>query len=326
MGKKDYSFSKLNSDEKLDKLYSMMCNIQSVAKQSNDNIKKLTKRVQAIDLRVDNIEQKLKSTNNKSNMVDGAMKNMQHKINELQQAKFECDMIIRGIPEIESDEQSLLTIVQIIIDKLNCDKPYNILSIYRVGKANVNKNNKSPRLLNVQFEHKNQKANILEAKKKVKICCDQIKLEDKPIGTSDQIVYFDERLTKETSDLYFDARQLRNQQLLKYVWVHNGAVFVKENDEAKTIRVRDQQQLSIFKKGSKHSSTRNDGSDQGADSGSSSQSSDDDDDDASSDNEYEEAANTISSPSLKGKSKSNATKKNVDQLYRRSTRSKKKAH
>lgn len=255
---KEKSFSKCDSDEKLDRLYNMLCNVQSVVKQSNDDIKKLGKRVQAVDLRVDRIEQKVKSVEKKTDNTDGEIKQLKSTINELQQAKLECDMIIHGVPEIESDEQSLLTVVEIIIGQLNCDKPYNILSIYRLGKANDTSKKSKPRPINVQFEHKNQKATVLKAKKKVEISCDKIKLEDKSIGKSNQLIYFDERLTKETSFLYYNARQLRKQQLLKQAFILNGNLFVRETEDSEAIRIRNREQLFLYKKDNKSNSTKND--------------------------------------------------------------------
>lgn len=51
--------------------------------------------------------------------------------------------------------------------------------------------------------------------------------------------YINEQLTEYTSDLFKEARILRNEGRLEYAWLKNGKVFVKAYGSTETIKVRD---------------------------------------------------------------------------------------
>lgn len=161
---KSDNFSQLSTDKKLDRLYNIVCTANDVAQSRHSDI---TQRLDAMNTRINNIDQRIIRTEQKNQLLTDQMKNMQVAINQLQQSQIDCDFLIRNVPEIEKDEASLLTIVQLILQEIKADVPYNIMNVKRIGKNNQELRNKNHRLILVQLNHKDEKNMILTAKKKV---------------------------------------------------------------------------------------------------------------------------------------------------------------
>lgn len=69
---------------------------------------------------------------------------------------------------------------------------------------------------------------------------------DKNVGTVNDVLYFDEHLTKELSQLYFMARSLRKRKLIKYVYIRNGALLVKRTDTSPVVKIIEPEELKVF--------------------------------------------------------------------------------
>lgn len=190
----------------------------------------------------------------KSDKIESEVNTLKATVNTLQQDKLARDLIIRGVPNVDTDEDGLLTLTNLMLKKINCDKPYNISSIQRVGRNDVEQASKFRPIL-VQFEHETQKDNVLLAKKKVKLSCNEIEFEGKVLGSDAQVIYFDECLTKVNMDFFYHARMLRKKKLIKYAWTRSGTVFVKKDDGSKAVRITDMAQLRSFGKRRQNNST-----------------------------------------------------------------------
>lgn len=140
----------------------------------------------------------------------------------------------------------MCAIVHLLVQRLKLDFEPNIYCIRRIGKKSHSSTVHRPILL--QVADKVDKTKLLIAKKKTKVTCDQLAYEDKNVGTFDNVVYFDEHLTKELSQLYFLARNLRKRQLVKYVFIRNGALLIKRSDNSPVVKIVDPEELKSFEK------------------------------------------------------------------------------
>lgn len=170
-------------------------------------------------------------------------------------------MIIRNIPEDKKYEDKLLEIVQLLIQKIQYTKPVNICSVQRIGTVVDGEAKQQNRPVVVKFASKSEMIDVLSVKKKVTINCSQILYGNEPIGTADQVIFFDERLTKLNSDLYYHARLLRKNGHVKYAWMRNGIVYVRKSENSSAVRIVEIQQCKSLEKKRKLNSTRNDNSD-----------------------------------------------------------------
>ena len=176
-------------------------------------------------------------------------------MNALRQEKMIADIIISGVPECENDNANLLPIVHTIMQKLSYEQPINIVSAHRIGRTMEVNGKKKERSILVQFSNKDEKYKVLACKKKQTITCDQIVINGRAAGTKEHKVFFDERITKATSDLFYAARKLKKRNLITHAWIRYGNLFVKKNNDADAIRIHDIQQLRAFEKRRKENSS-----------------------------------------------------------------------
>lgn len=252
---KNKSFSDLSMDDKFNQLWSKSCSESATAKQRHEEV---TCRLKTLSLRVDKIESCTVKLEQKHQMVCSEVVKLKSKVNELEQSTLNCDLIIRGVPEVEQSADDLYTIVQLILQKLNIPPTFNISTVQRLGKPREQNRSAGSRYILLQLSQKNEKDNILAAKKKIKITCDQLILDnDRPVGSGKQIIYFDERLTKTTSELFYAARLLRKDRIIKHAWVRNGIVHIRKEDKSVAVRITEQSQLRELERKRRCSSTPN---------------------------------------------------------------------
>lgn len=238
------SFASLNTDQKLECIYNVVCTMHS----------DVTKQLREIDTRVNNVESRITGAESNNAEIRSEVDQLKQTINTLRQDKILSDIIIHGVPECEQNESDLFALINSIMQEMKYDKPYTITAAHRIGRSHEDDKQKE-RSIVVQFANKQEKYDVLTCKKKVKVTCNQIQLNSSPVGTEDQVIYFDERLTKTTAELYHAARLLRKKKLVKYAWIRFGALYIKKSDDTEAIRIHDIQQLRAYEKRRKEDSS-----------------------------------------------------------------------
>lgn len=66
-------------------------------------------------------------------------------------------------------------------------------------------------------------------------------------GNDKRIVYINEHLTMVNKYLYKLARDMRKENKIKYVWIRNGKLFVRTEDNSPHKIINDIEQLNEFK-------------------------------------------------------------------------------
>lgn len=236
--KKAKSFSKLSNEEKLDRLYSLLCSESAVAKSRHDentkSFEEVKENIKCLEKRVDRMEKY-------SDTVNEEIHRLKLTVNNLQQSAYCNELIIHGVPETEKNDDDLLTTVQLILQQVQCLPAPVIRAVKRFGKENQADKRNRPILL--QLNHYSEKEALLAKKKGVKVTCDKIIVNGKALGTSNESIFFDERLTQHTADLFRNARTLRKQQKLKFVWIRNGKLYIRKKDGDKANCINCQEQL-----------------------------------------------------------------------------------
>lgn len=235
----NFDFSKLTGDEKLGKLWEKLCHVDSQSNVMNDYLKDLKFEMQTMDSRIKKCEDIY------CNLID-EVNSLRTTVNDLQQAALNCNLIIRNVGEIEKNEIDLLTVTQLIIGKMNISVPVNITAVKRLGRK-VDGQNKSRQIL-VSLHTPEEKDRLMVAKKRTAIKASDVKFESVSVGKYNEIIYFDEQLTKQTADLYYATRQLRKRQVIKHTWVRQGKVYVRKRDGDQPIRITDMLKLTELTK------------------------------------------------------------------------------
>lgn len=229
-GSSSDQFAQLSSDDKLNKMWEKLCQVDDQSKEMILNINTLKSEIGKIDARVEKCEYR-------NNDLAEEVKSLKITVNDLQQAALDNDVIIRNVDEIEKNEDDLLTVTQLILDKINIPVPVNILNVRRLGR--MTEGSKRNRSILVTLGSAAERDRVMAAKRKVAIKGSQIVFENMAVGKDDTFIFFDENLTKHTADLYYAARQLRKRQQLKFVWVRRGKLYAKKRDGDQPTRITD---------------------------------------------------------------------------------------
>ena len=193
----------------------------TVRELKNDNTR-LTKQCEVLATENNNLKKELADQN--------------HRIDDLETYSRCSNLIIRGLPEQSSSErataalatsdttvlnESHLSVEKSVLafcnDKLNVHvKDSDIAIAHRLKKGPRD----SVRPVIVRFINRRVRNDVYFARKQLK-------------GQNSQ-VFISEHLTKNASDLFFEARKLLKEKRIFSTWTHNGQVFIKFTSDPST--------------------------------------------------------------------------------------------
>ena len=212
--KKSASFSSLTTDDKLERLYNTLCT-------ESGNTKK---RFEGLNLTLNAVAARVKETNSEVIELNGKLKDVNEEMSklkvtvaELQQATYRNDVVIRGVPEVEGSASDLLSIVQLILEKINTTAIIQLVK--RIGPKN--ETNRLPRTILLQVHNSDERKSIMNNKRKTKVTCDQLVFKNQQFGTGKDTIYMDERLAKSMADLCYSTRMLRKTKRIFSTWIRN---------------------------------------------------------------------------------------------------------
>lgn len=205
---------------------------------------------------VDEVRQKvLQLENNQKQLIKqnkwltSTVLNQQNELNDLKQQQLSGNLIINGIPECEASPTHTSHLVKSIVVGLgvNCTEE-DIIEARRLGRQSSDTENPSKRSILVKFSGIDLKRKIIVAKRKIpQLNCAGLTYNGKNIGTERDVIYINEDLTPLNANLYRQARNLRKNGQLKFVWIgRGGSVLVREKEGLPYQRIRDEGQLKKF--------------------------------------------------------------------------------
>lgn len=252
-------FDKLSMDNKLSALVAIamagkteVTNFRAEMLEFKEEIKVEVSGIRAdinkIAGRVDDLENRVDHNSEESKILRHEINNLNSTVNRLQQQTLATHIIIKGIPECESNDAERRQIISSLLTTLNCTSLLdNITIAHRIGKKNNGNDQHSTRPILMQLNDVRSKKLLLSAKKKQKVACSQIVLNGTAIGTESHLIFFDENLTRLNSDLFRKARELRRSGTVKYAWTADGKVMVRKSEGSSAIVVDSDKQLDKLK-------------------------------------------------------------------------------
>lgn len=231
MGKNKNNSSKLES--KLDKL------IDTIEK----NEEKASKRHKDITKRLDNIEYDVeKCKKNDRSMIEEIAK-LKASMNALEQAQLENFINIRGIQEVEVMESDLFDVVLELFQAISpAFAKHHVLKVQRIGKAREGQS----RPIVAQLSLKSAKDALIESAKAAPLDCSILTVKSLAWGSKDQKIFMGHHLTRENSTIFFEARKLRKQGIIKYAWIKEGHVLIKKSETSKAIYLNRVEDIQTF--------------------------------------------------------------------------------
>lgn len=235
MSRKKNNVSNSNLDEKMDKLLDKFEVVE----------KKMDKRMNAIEEKCNLLNKKSAMHEKKQTYLVREVAKLKGTVNEMEQEKLKCNIIIQGIPEIESEPNCLIDMVESFLRHLdNTMKKECMQLVKRFGPKKSREGFIRPIL--VKFNDEDIKANIMQAKKSTQTHCGIFTTNNKKWGTTNDKIFISDHLTQMNSQIFWQMRQWKKSNKIKYAWTKMGKIYIKKSDEDPAILVRNLDHVSAL--------------------------------------------------------------------------------
>lgn len=195
-------------------------------------LSELTKSQAAVVKRVENCETKSKS-------VDIEMIKLKGEVNSLRQAQLSKKVLIRGVPLLKNETlQTLRAVVDELFLLLKIESKC-ILAVKRFGKVM----DQQERLILVTVDSDETKYLLIKHKREKQIYIKDLMANFATHTSADRVVFVDEYLTPFNNYLLKSAKKLKTERNMKYVWIKNGVIHLKQSDTSEVILIRNQLDL-----------------------------------------------------------------------------------
>lgn len=164
-----------------------------------------------------------------NNDLQEELKLIKQQLNKKEQNELKNNLIIQGVPY--KDNENLGDLITKIGQNLEVPLGRNYTA-FRMGKDS-SKNS----AIKVIFEEEKTKAMLMKSKKR-------FQLNSSHLGFATNCkVFLNHDLTKANVRLYKAARQFKNEEGFKYIWMNNGNVLLRKDDNSKVMVVNSEEQL-----------------------------------------------------------------------------------
>lgn len=200
-----------------------------------EEIKKDFKDMQRKMITMENRQDKLEQQNQE---LRKKVKDMEVFIQDLAQEKNGNKVEITGIPQdVDSKAFTEKIFKAAKVDHIVNSSEYFIEKTFKPRQAGSGPVVKS---LVVGFQNKNRRDAVLEVLKR-----DKPRLSTKDISQEPPLhVYINEYLTPYMRRLFYEAKKVKNDKQYQYLWVKNGQILIKKNNDSKPMRLTSLEDLA----------------------------------------------------------------------------------
>lgn len=202
-----------------------------------DKIDKILRIVEATDKKLDTLAIKVKKLEIKDEQreveiqeIQEENKQLRKKIENLEQYSRRSNLIISGVPL--KKEEKIKEIIKKLAEKWDIDlHDYDIMAAHRLRtKTNI------PDII-VKVNNRDLIGQFIQKSKRKQITSENINLD---VALP---IYCSEHLTPYNKSLLYWAKKLKREGLVKFVWVKDGVVMVREREETPAKRIEGERDL-----------------------------------------------------------------------------------
>lgn len=208
---------------------------------------KLDNRLTIVESQCNNLERKQKKQQKFCTKVGSEVDKLKISVAVLEQERLERNVIIKGVPELQNEDSvALEDKVESIFCFLDTDfESQYLTSVRRIGN---NKDKNKNRLIVAQLSDVTIKSKVMKGLAAKNMNCSHFTYTSgMEWGSSDKKIYLSDDLTPTMSKVYYHARQLKKQKIVKYAWTKLGRIYVKEKDDSRAYKISSMEQLADFK-------------------------------------------------------------------------------
>lgn len=186
-----------------------------------------------------NHEELKKENKTLRNQIENLQKEIVHneeKGNINSQNLLRNNIEIKGIPQKEDiDDQE---IIKKNFNKIGIrSEKEDILEIRREENRNKNEN-----VIKIKLKNEHIKKHILEKSKQYYKNKGKLTTLDINLKNNQNIIYINEELTPKLKYLFGKTKELRKKGF-KYIWIKNGKIFVRKNEEEEVLNINNEEKL-----------------------------------------------------------------------------------
>lgn len=193
-----------------------------------DKIDDFGKEILEMNKKISFLEKSKTELENKNKILTQQVDQLFLQFEEMQQYSRNVNLQIDGVPETSNEN------VMQIVNKLSIaiDEPIvlnqDIQAAHRLASSNKNR----PRGIVIRFSNRQKRDNVLEKCKKAKLTSTTF-VENVPATP----VYVNEHLTLYYKKLLYEAKTYKFAKKVKYVWVKNSKILMRESDNSTIVRI-----------------------------------------------------------------------------------------
>lgn len=197
----------------------------------------LSREYDSINEKVINSEEKIKSLSRENNNLCTRVEELSNRLILLEQHSRETNIEVNGVPESKSE--NLMTVARKICNIISVPTEYiEAATCTRVRK--MNETNNRPRAIIIKLSSTRARDEILAAVTKFnkKNISNKLNTEHLGFREAKSPVYVSEHLTPFFKALHARTRQVAREKEYKFVWVRNGRIFVRKNDQSTAKQIK----------------------------------------------------------------------------------------
>ena len=217
----------------MDDMKAIKTSVEDV-KDIKNSVSKMEDKFDLFNVEVERLKAENESFKVKFEDVSKQNRELRLVINDLEQYSRIDNVVINGIPSTE--EENIRETVLNIAKNLEVN-----LSGYEINTAHCLRTNQDKIApIIVRLNNRNKKQELIRNSK-------QMRLHGKNLNMNPAMpIYVNEHLSPYTMSVFKNAIDLRNQGVLSHVWVREGNIFIRENENCPSRKIKDIEDLPIL--------------------------------------------------------------------------------
>lgn len=196
--------------------------------------------------------EKLKILEIENNTLKAEVFSLSQRVDNIESRSLTSYIQIDGFPVIPKNDklnENLNFIIKQIHQKLNVDvKDNEIVKVYQRSKI-INGKSRLIQSIIVQYVNNNIRNKLLIASKTEKnLTIDKLNLNFAKLENNTNKIYFNEFITLNKKKLLYKSRIFKNENNFKFLWVKNGKIYLKKDENSKIFIVKNEHVLNDIKK------------------------------------------------------------------------------
>lgn len=237
------------TDVSLTDVYTKLVELTTKQEDLNTEIRELKDKVIDFQAQTNALAEENTYLRNSHQILKEHINNLEDRLENCKQKSMECDIEIWGIDK--TPDENLYTIVMELFSTLEVNITEGQLKdIYRKPTSNENTNMAG---IVVKCHRKCTRDNVLSNKKGKHIQWkdSRFNISDMPttannVSTHGKPVYINEHITSFKKLLFKKARDLKRSKKVKFAWVKNGSVYIRESEKSKIIHLKQFDQCNEY--------------------------------------------------------------------------------